>query len=876
MNTMRFRIGIMSLLALGALTACDDDDDDYTIYTDEIITTIESVSATVTATSATVTSTVLDLSGMSTTSYEVGVCYATTNDNSSATEVTGSLDDDGTLTTELTGLSTGVTYYYWTYVTLQDKVTKYSEASTFVTTDAEIATADAAYSAVTATLSGTLTVETTDNDVVVKGIYVGLDESALSESRLYTSDETGNSYTIVVEGLVPSQTYYYESYSSVNDEEFFGEVKSFTTEDQDVEFVDLGLSVEWATVNVGATSPEEAGGLYGYGDNTLFNISTSIYDYIDEDIQATEYDIASMYITAGFTPTADEWEELLSNTTQEYTTKNDVAGYLFTSTSNGESIFLPLTGVRSGETVSNEDAIGAYWSASVDDVDSEYGEALSFTSSGVSMSSAPRYEGLAIRPVRTPSRAMELDYLYKTWSIDLDADGNSVYWDGPLYYYGTDDSWNTVTNGYTIEGDTWNWCPVYSENTWIATAMDHGTMTFNEDGTVEVNDKSNGVTYSGTYTVDTENYTITLYDAEILHLSNFDELVTNWSTDLKIMSLSEKGLQIAALRDNSDEGECLLVHNYVDTELVGGAGSEEDFDNTKLLYGDIEGNGNFRLEIYNEWGSGSASDPGIDGTTLTFSKNLAVTFTLEGVTLNDDAAGMYDAYLVFADYNWALQQWSADENPKYNAEVTGDGTYTVFIETDQTVGPGVYVFCIDIVGLASDVADVSAITATINSIVTDTNTDNLYETIEIDNSKVLFNNKDGNGTDGRIEIYNEYGDTQADPGVSQEDIYFAGRMTMTFTISGIDGNLVDGADGSYLAEISFADADWSPSYWGGGAVGSAYVTGDGTYTVYADMGSDTAEGVVVWCIELYNLWKDLVDTSLVTVNIDEVAVEPAD
>lgn len=32
------------------------------------------------------------------------------------------------------------------------------------------------------------------------------------------------------------------------------------------EAVDLGLSVKWATCNVGATSPQELGGLYGWGD----------------------------------------------------------------------------------------------------------------------------------------------------------------------------------------------------------------------------------------------------------------------------------------------------------------------------------------------------------------------------------------------------------------------------------------------------------------------------------------------------------------------------------------------------------------------------------------------------------------------------------
>ena len=45
----------------------------------------------------------------------------------------------------------------------------------------------------------------------------------------------------------------------------------------------------------------------------------------------------------------------------------------------------------------------------------------------------------------------------KTWLLDLNAEGQSRYFVGPLYFYGTDDSWATVTEGQTIEGDSWNW-----------------------------------------------------------------------------------------------------------------------------------------------------------------------------------------------------------------------------------------------------------------------------------------------------------------------------------------------------------------------------------------------------------------------------------
>ena len=855
------------LLAVGCV------EENYTAYTENIITKVETGDATVDATSATLSGTVLDLSNAASSSYTVGAVYSTSQDAASGTKVSGTLSENGSVSTALTGLTVGQTYYYCTFVTLQSKLTKYGEVKSFVTTDAEIATADAAVKENTATLGGTVNIPSSDK--VTKGVKVSLDQDAVKTGRLYTADSEGNSYSISISGLIPGKTYYYVSYAQVNAEEKYGEVKSFTIAEQEVEFVDLGLSVEWATVNVGATKPEEVGGLYGFGDKTLFNVSTQAADYIDTDILNTENDLATMYIPGAFTPSETQMQELVDNTTIESATVGGVAGYRFTA-ANGNSIFLPLTGTRTGSEVSGADALGAYWTSSVDAVDADHASALTLSDGKATVTGANRYEGLAIRAVRTPDHPMNVEYLYKSWKIDIDDQGKCAVWDGPLYYYGTEDSWNTVTNGYALgKGhDSWNWCPVYAENTWIAEAKDHGTMTFTKDGKVEVTYfDAEGTEHQseGTFTVDTENRTITLTGAQILHLANFDNIVSNWSKELKVLSLAENGLQIAALRDqNTTEGPCLLVHNYADATLVGGNGKALTFDTSKLVYGDIEGNGNLRLEMYNEWGS-SKADPCVSPTGFSFSKSLAVTFKLSGVTFKEDAVGKYNAALSFASGDWSVQYWGG--TAKQDALVTGDGTYTVWMPASAAAS-GIMVFVIDVKGMAADVVDLAAVKAEIVSVVTDADIDKLCKTIPVDSSKLKFNNKDGNGVDGRIEIYNEYGDTKADPGVNQSDINFSGRMSITFTLSGIDGNLVEGASKDYKADISYADASWDPSYWGGG-IGTAQVTGDGTYTVYADMGDNVCEGAIVWTIELYNLWKDLVDSSKVTVKIDEVAVEVA-
>lgn len=292
-------------------------------------------------------------------------------------------------------------------------------------------------------------------------------------------------------------------------------------------------------------------------------------------------------------------------------------------------------------------------------------------------------------------------------------------------------------------------------------------------------------------------------------------------------------------------------------------------DSSKLNIGDLEGNGRIRIEIYNEFGQ-TKNDPGVDISQINFSNSMAVTFTVKGINdnLKEGAASSFKAGLEFADASWDPSYWSNFSNQKYDAVVTGDGTYTVWMETASDV-EGAVVFCIDIEGLGAALADAGKIQATVDKIALDPKRP-IVQTIAVDNTKVLFNNKDGNGVDGRIEIFNEYGDTKG-LGADFSGMKFpAGTMTITFKLEGIDGNLKADAAKNYKADISYADASWDPSYWGGQCA-TADVTADGTYTVQCALGGE-CEGAVVWCIEVYGLWQDLVDTSKVKATIESVTV----
>lgn len=151
----------------------------------------------------------------------------------------------------------------------------------------------------------------------------------------------------------------------------------------DYEYVDLGLhsGTLWATCNVGASSPEDIGDYFAWGEtspNGVYDWATYKYgDLIDNQFIMTKYNYSDSLIFLEANddaamanwgpdwrmPTKDEWEELYLKTTNVWTTINGVGGRLLTG-SNGNSIFLPATGFYlDGELYSSN--IGVYWSNSL-------------------------------------------------------------------------------------------------------------------------------------------------------------------------------------------------------------------------------------------------------------------------------------------------------------------------------------------------------------------------------------------------------------------------------------------------------------------------------------------------------------------------------
>ena len=176
----------------------------------------------------------------------------------------------------------------------------------------------------------------------------------------------------------------------------------------DSRIVDLGLSVKWASCNVGATAPEEYGGYYAWGETeeksdysfSTYKYYSGTYGTVDNKttLEASD-DVASVKWGGSWRmPTKAEQDELRNSCTWKWTTLNGVNGYRVTGP-NGNSIFLPAAGYRHGTKVSRRGSLGYYWSSSSYSSYSDYAYYLYFDGGDYDWNSIFRYCGHTVRPV---------------------------------------------------------------------------------------------------------------------------------------------------------------------------------------------------------------------------------------------------------------------------------------------------------------------------------------------------------------------------------------------------------------------------------------------------------------------------------------------
>ena len=177
------------------------------------------------------------------------------------------------------------------------------------------------------------------------------------------------------------------------------------------EYVDLGLSVKWATVNIGATLPADYGNYYAWGetetkDEYTEDNSVTYGDSSFGDISGdATYDAATANWGSSWRmPTEAEYQELKNDCTRTWTTQENsdgeaVNGYLVEGT-NGNSIFLPAAGGRDGSSRGCAGTHGYYWSSTPDASDGCcYAYILEFSSSYHGVYVNLRSGGRSVRPV---------------------------------------------------------------------------------------------------------------------------------------------------------------------------------------------------------------------------------------------------------------------------------------------------------------------------------------------------------------------------------------------------------------------------------------------------------------------------------------------
>ena len=169
--------------------------------------------------------------------------------------------------------------------------------------------------------------------------------------------------------------------------------------------IDLGLSVKWASWNVGASKIGDYGGLYGAGDPTGLKTSTSYSDYYfinGVNICGTDYDLARVKWQGSWRlPTMKELTELKERCTWKFdVTIDGVIGATATGP-NGNHIFIPYAGYRLGTSISDRRDQASLWSGECGSSYHAYGykDLDVNTKEYFQMDGCENYIGQSIRPV---------------------------------------------------------------------------------------------------------------------------------------------------------------------------------------------------------------------------------------------------------------------------------------------------------------------------------------------------------------------------------------------------------------------------------------------------------------------------------------------
>lgn len=245
--------------------------------------------------------------------------------------------------------------------------------------------------------------------------------------------------------------------------------------------VDLGLSIKWASFNLGATSPKGYGDYYAWGETatkssfswsgykwcngsssslTKYN-NSGTYGIVDNKKVLEAADDAAHFKLGGNwrIPTSSEWDELISNCTAEYYYNSGTYGWKLTSRINGNSVFLPLSGSKSEWGLNGSGSSGFYLSSSLNTDNPILAIAAHVDLNSLSKSNSTRCDGVSVRPV--------FDDRIHPVSVSLNQNTISLYEGGSTQLTAT-----VLPGDATDKSVEWS-----SSDTDIASVSQNGTVT---------------------------------------------------------------------------------------------------------------------------------------------------------------------------------------------------------------------------------------------------------------------------------------------------------------------------------------------------------------------------------------------------------------
>lgn len=363
----------------------------------------------------------------------VGVLYGISSTLSVTSDKKVTTTSKGDFTVTLSNLTAGTTYYYCSFAEVEGEY-YYGETKSFMTGSpafsVTVTTNEATdIETTSAVLNSSFELENITNSYTV-GFFVTTSgtpsSSNYTNKYFYEINEICYGISQEVSELSPNTTYYYCAFILYDGVYYYGETKSFKTKNKGgytscpdsnhPHMIDLGLpsGTLWACCNVGASMPAEYGGLYAWGETqTKSDYTWDTYKYgwyypgdfshlvdIGNDIAGTSYDVATAKWGEPWRmPSLEQIEELVENCVVEYTTQSGISGKKFIG-ENGGAIFMPFAGYREKKGHFQYGTWGFYWSSTQDSENPANAMWLSVTKSMEYSSSATRYEGHSVRPVR--------------------------------------------------------------------------------------------------------------------------------------------------------------------------------------------------------------------------------------------------------------------------------------------------------------------------------------------------------------------------------------------------------------------------------------------------------------------------------------------